>query len=80
MYDRSSFHLAGQPSPVVAVASELINGAIQGLLMTPALKDENASRHPHVGIVDHVSIMPLESSGEAAGDAQRKGTDTCSPT
>ena len=70
LYDRSSFHLAGHQSPVVTVASELIKGAIQGLLVTPDLYDECESRHPFVGIVDHVSVMPLEFNDEASGDTQ----------
>jgi len=73
-YDRSSFHLAGQPSPVVAVASELIKGAIQGLSLTRMYEstDEVASRHPFVGIVDHVSVMPLGNDTSEITDGVKK--------
>jgi glutamate formiminotransferase len=67
-YDRSSFHFAGQPDPVVAVASELAKGAIQGLLVTPPCEEQkdDASRHPFVGIIDHVAVMPLDKNNNDA--------------
>jgi glutamate formiminotransferase len=54
--------LAGQPNPVIAVASELAKGAIQGLMATPPCDEhkDDVSRHPFVGIVDHVAVMPLD--------------------
>ena len=61
-YDRSSFHLAGGPTLVATLASEIAKGAIQGLLVTPQSNDEDSSRHPFVGLVDHVAVMPLNSS------------------
>jgi hypothetical protein len=54
--------LAGQPNHVVAVASELEKGAIQGLTATlPCDKQkDNASRCPFVVIIYHVVVMPLK--------------------
>lgn len=61
-YDRSSFHLAGGASSVATVATDLAKGAIEGLMATPRLVGQEASRHPFVGLVDHVSVMPLPST------------------
>lgn len=64
IYDRSSLHLAGHAIPLVAVASDIIQTSIHGLL-TEASKniveeESSLSKHPFVGIVDHVSVMPLD--------------------
>lgn len=72
-YDRSSFHLAGHSTPLVAVATQIIKGAIQGLLANPQYnesikRDSSLSRHPFVGIVDHVSVMPLENKSRETND------------
>jgi hypothetical protein len=50
---------AGQPNPVVDVASELEEGAIQGLMATPPCDEQKdgASRRPFVGIVDYVVVL-----------------------
>jgi glutamate formiminotransferase len=58
-YDRSSFHLAGNPCAVADVASSLAIHAMDGLLILPKLTGDEVSRHPFVGLVDHVSVMPL---------------------
>jgi glutamate formiminotransferase len=63
-YDRSSFHLAGCAQHVAEVAVELAKGAIEGLLTMPRQKNEESSRHPFVGLVDHVAVMPLPDNGE----------------
>jgi hypothetical protein len=39
-YNQSSFHLAGQSNPVVAVASELEKRAIPGLMATPPCDEQ----------------------------------------
>lgn len=43
--------------------------------------DENQSRHPFVGLVDHVSVMPLDGvetwSPTKAGDMSSDGTNDC---
>jgi glutamate formiminotransferase len=60
-YDRSSIHLAGRSDCVTNVASELILSAINVIDVGVGNRfGENAdSRHPFVGLVDHVSVMPL---------------------
>jgi hypothetical protein len=58
--------LAGQPYPIVAVASKwLAKGAIQDLLATlPCYQQhQDASRrHPFIRIVNHVVIMPVDET------------------
>jgi glutamate formiminotransferase len=70
--------LAGQPNPVVAVASELAKRAIQGLLATPPRDEQkdDASRHPFVGIVDHVAVMPLDEKKYDDATLLRDENDT----
>lgn len=70
-YDRSSFHLAGRGDLVAEVATSLALGALDGLRDDEANNNvgngesdeveerRNSSRHPFVGLVDHVSVMPL---------------------
>ena len=67
-YDRSSFHLAGTPSHVAAVAGTLATNAVKHLLdykkqHTSTNSDNDHSTgttvHPTVGLVDHISVMPL---------------------
>lgn len=70
-YDRSSFHLAGRSDCVALVANELIRTALNDIdidilpktTTTTTTKSTtiggNNTRHPYVGLVDHVSIMPL---------------------
>jgi len=76
-YDRSSFHLAGCAECVALVASHVAMTAIDALqpsLLHQAQSDDADapnSKHPLVGIVDHVSIMPLvqlESTIETSRD------------
>ena len=61
-YDRSSLHFAGDGESVASLASTVAVSAIDALL---AYKGEGreqhnvSSRHPLVGLVDHISIMPL---------------------
>ena len=59
-YDRSSFHLAGCSQCVSEVASELIRTAINSIDVDDGNRSrEDDVRHPFVGLVDHVSVMPL---------------------
>lgn len=60
-YDRSSFHLAGCSDCVTNVASELIVSAINDIDVDVGNRfgEDADSRHPFVGLVDHVSVMPL---------------------
>eukprot|EP00578_Thalassiosira_sp_NH16_P026762 CAMPEP_0181094016 /NCGR_PEP_ID=MMETSP1071-20121207/9762_1 /TAXON_ID=35127 /ORGANISM="Thalassiosira sp., Strain NH16" /LENGTH=380 /DNA_ID=CAMNT_0023176305 /DNA_START=212 /DNA_END=1354 /DNA_ORIENTATION=- len=81
-YDRSSFHLAGRPDRVSEVASRLIRKALEEIeLDCTTSADGVESRHPFVGLVDHVSVMPIniqDQSGvigsecEAAANAARE--------
>jgi hypothetical protein len=77
-YDRSSFHIAGRSDFVALVAADLADSAIQKMSKENKIKEEEeeSSRHPFVGLVDHVSIMPLSSQPDkketdAAGRAAR---------
>lgn len=68
-YDRSSFHLAGHAHNVAIVASHLALTAVdllQSSLVCKSTDDgqQNNSKHPLVGIVDHISIMTLIGSSE----------------
>jgi glutamate formiminotransferase len=65
-YNRSSFHIAGSPHLVVDAASSLITNTINALLTEQqgSAKDsasDNATPHPTVGLVDHVSVLPLDN-------------------
>lgn len=74
-YDRSSFHIAGSPILVASVASRLATCAVESLdeerirLRTKhqtnlaqgiAGANGGATPHPTVGLVDHVSVLPLD--------------------
>mmetsp|Transcript_20343 Transcript_20343/g.33199 ORF Transcript_20343/g.33199 Transcript_20343/m.33199 type:complete len:407 (+) Transcript_20343:75-1295(+) len=64
-YDRSSFHLAGRPDFVSDVASRLICNALNEIDLDCSHINDNKSgenkesRHPFVGLVDHVSVMAM---------------------
>lgn len=76
-YNRSSFHLAGSPDLVADVASSMAICAIESLsrFITkhdyPKNKSEEATRHPFVGLVDHVSVMPLTATDACGESAAR---------
>lgn len=78
-YDRSSFHLAGQSDCVAEVAIGLIQNALNEIeFPSNHLRSSNnandatnltgdkpkESRHPYVGLVDHVSVMPITCKEE----------------
>ena len=64
-YDRSSFHLAGSPDLVADVGSSLATRAVQALRETEeATTEAIGGRHPTVGLVDHVSVLPLDENNE----------------
>lgn len=73
-YDRSSFHLAGAAKPVAEVASMIAIQSIEGLALLPkqtgSATDEE-SRHPFVGLVDHVSVMPLHRNADESQNENR---------
>jgi glutamate formiminotransferase len=69
-YDRTSFHLAGTPDLVAIVGSSLAVSAVEALICFENSSEEDDSRrirnekeqpiHPTVGLVDHVSVLPLD--------------------
>jgi hypothetical protein len=71
-YDRSSFHLAGTPSHVAAVAGNLATSAVKYLLdyqgqnysSTNSDNSTGTTVHPTVGLVDHIAVMPLKETNE----------------
>ncbi|EED91796.1 predicted protein [Thalassiosira pseudonana CCMP1335] len=75
-YDRSSFHLAGRSDCVANVASSLIVNALREIdvdLDSSSTANTEVKRHPFVGLVDHVSIMPLSSTTPSpAAEAARE--------
>lgn len=62
-YDRSSFHLAGTPENVIDVSSYIARLSLEAFSQCNGGEDSeedlNKSRHPTVGIVDHIAVMPL---------------------
>lgn len=56
-YNRSSFHLVGRSDCVADVALKLILNSFEQIEFSCDAKSDNA--HPFVGLVDHVSVMPL---------------------
>ena len=68
VYNRTSLHLAGTPEIVLDVAIELIKHVVVELRK---LDDTNKSlmnsstAHPHVGLVDHVAVVPLITGTES---------------
>lgn len=84
-YDRSSFHLAGSSNLVSDVASQIATQAL--LELSPAdasagdssgVDDEGKSRHPFVGVVDHISVMPLMHTNN--GDEEARSTGEAAQT
>jgi len=62
-YDRSSFHLAGHADCIADLASYLASHALEAVLSLPSSStSSNESKHPTVGVIDHISIMPLSYS------------------
>ncbi|KAL3803821.1 hypothetical protein HJC23_003983 [Cyclotella cryptica] len=58
-YDRSSFHLAGRSDCVADAAINLILNSFDKIDFDCTAQNDSA--HPFVGLVDHVSVMPLSS-------------------
>ena len=71
-YDRSSFHLAGSPDLVADVGSSLATRAVQALVRLEREREREKEettesigrRHPTVGLVDHVSVLPLDENND----------------
>lgn len=79
-YDRSSFHLAGMSDCVTSVASKLICTVLNEIKIIDNKDGNDKERHPYVGLVDHVSVMPISylndgssNSNAAAKAAQEIG-------
>ena len=56
-YNRSSFHFSGTSEAVTSVVSKLSIDTFASIPYMPEDHDENA--HPTVGLIDHISVMPL---------------------
>ncbi|KAL7545495.1 hypothetical protein ACHAWF_008845 [Thalassiosira exigua] len=72
-YGRSSFHLAGSPRCVADVASALICNALSEI----EFNDSKSARHPFVGLVDHVSVMPLAHSMDNGPNVEEAASAAC---
>jgi glutamate formiminotransferase len=91
-YDRSSFHIAGSPESVVDVASSLATHAVQRLeeelhkhtqaqQQQPKVDISTSTAHPTVGLVDHVSVLPLTATTiTAAADGNSSTTSNSKTT
>ena len=81
-YDRSSFHLAGSSELVSDVASQIATQALLELSANNASAGDctgdadEKSRHPFVGIVDHISVMPLRPASMQGGKDNEDGQNT----
>jgi len=74
-YDRTSFHLAGSPWAIADLATTITSNAMQVLAPLKLEREKEMSsekadsakqlEHPTVGIVDHISILPLGSLNDA---------------
>ncbi|KAL7519850.1 hypothetical protein ACHAWX_004599 [Stephanocyclus meneghinianus] len=58
-YNRSSFHLAGRSDCVADAAVHLILNSFDQIDFDCSAQNDSA--HPFVGLIDHVSVMPLVS-------------------
>ncbi|KAL3811521.1 hypothetical protein ACHAXA_010297 [Cyclostephanos tholiformis] len=76
-YDRSSFHLAGCSDCVSKVASELICTAINDIDVDVGNgpTEDDDCRHPFVGLVDHVSVMPLAPLSQNHSSVENRPND-----
>ena len=82
-YDRSSFHLAGAPDMVADVGSSLAERAVKTLIdletagqnsMGSNSEQSVGKRHPTVGLVDHVSVLPLDEKKADSGKNEITGS------
>ena len=74
VYDRSSFHLTGHAEAVSRMASDLAITAVRELRILRRRDYDDLSNsmntsvsHPSVGLVDHVSMMPLTTNKTVPG-------------
>jgi Formiminotransferase domain, N-terminal subdomain len=69
VYDRSSFHLAGTPWGVAVAVTDLVSNTFQQFATTRTTtkattieqnnQSSSSTQHPTIGLVDHISILPL---------------------
>ncbi|KAG7348847.1 formiminotransferase [Nitzschia inconspicua] len=77
-YDRSSFHLAGSPHLVADAVSTLVTRTVECLndvQQLTATRDHAETEaaftpHPTVGLIDHVSVLPLQNDNVEDGSYQ----------
>ena len=68
VYNRTSLHLAGTPEIILDVAKDLIQLTIvelRNLVDTNGELINSSTQHPHVGLVDHVAVVPLVTGMES---------------
>ena len=58
-YHRSSFHFAGSSDSVLKVVSALAIDTFESIPSFSFEKSSTATVHPSVGLIDHISLMPL---------------------
>jgi glutamate formiminotransferase len=63
-YDRSSFHIAGSPVAVTSIASSIASNALQSIAPLKHQQLQSNLEHPTVGLVDHISVLPLENHND----------------
>jgi glutamate formiminotransferase len=61
VYNRSSFHVAGDYKTVAQVATKMIVTTVKKLRTLPKAPEILSLAHPYIGLVDHVAVMPLEA-------------------
>ncbi len=76
-YDRTSFHIAGRADCVTDVAASLVCSAVNDIEFDPSGYDVDRSRHPFVGLVDHVSVMPLVYPTKNSNSTKDMGLISC---
>lgn len=84
VYNRSSFHLAGSEGMLTSVVSDLVKNS-QYRLFEAREKEKDSGKssfdstsknvvhHPYVGLVDHVSVMPLDPRDHEDCGAKENG-------
>lgn len=68
VYNRTSLHLAGTPEIILDVARDLIQHVVvelRELVNTHGSLINSSTEHPHVGLVDHVAVVPLVTGMES---------------
>lgn len=74
-YARTSLLLAGEPTAVCATAVRIAEAALAELDLR-----EHVATHPRIGIVDHISVAPVDSTMACAADAARAIGSALAPT